>query len=134
MSSVFVVSQSSCFYLCSREQIRLVENRLKGEKGVASQLLRTVMVIGSIQQLLLCSQQGNRFVFFHKITVQLENRGVPNCCVSSLKTFPTSAGKCVLTKLLRSISSVRCRRLLNVGVRCVAFSPLITRCKRNGHM
>ncbi len=29
MSSVFVASQSSCFFLCSREQIRLVENRLK---------------------------------------------------------------------------------------------------------
>ena len=27
MSSVFVASQSSCFFLCSREQIRLVENR-----------------------------------------------------------------------------------------------------------
>ena len=27
MSSVFVTSQSSCFFLCSREQIRLVENR-----------------------------------------------------------------------------------------------------------
>ncbi len=29
MSSVFVASQSSCFFLCSREQIRLVENRLQ---------------------------------------------------------------------------------------------------------
>ncbi len=29
MSSVFVASQSSCFFVCSREQIRLVENRLK---------------------------------------------------------------------------------------------------------
>ena len=28
MSSVFVASQSSCFFLCSREQIGLVENRL----------------------------------------------------------------------------------------------------------
>ena len=28
MSSVFVTSQSSCFFLCSREQIRQVENRL----------------------------------------------------------------------------------------------------------
>ncbi len=28
MSSVFVPSQSSCFFLCSREQIRLVKNRL----------------------------------------------------------------------------------------------------------
>ncbi len=28
MSSVFVASQSSCFFLCSREQIRLVKNRL----------------------------------------------------------------------------------------------------------
>ena len=28
MSSVFVASQSSCFFLCSREHIRLVENRL----------------------------------------------------------------------------------------------------------
>ena len=28
MSSVFVASQSSCFFLCSREQIRLVENWL----------------------------------------------------------------------------------------------------------
>ncbi len=28
MSSVFVASQSSCFFLCSREQIRLVENKL----------------------------------------------------------------------------------------------------------
>jgi hypothetical protein len=28
MSSVFVASQSSCLFLCSREQIRLVENRL----------------------------------------------------------------------------------------------------------
>ena len=28
MSSMFVTSQSSCFFLCSREQIRLVENRL----------------------------------------------------------------------------------------------------------
>ncbi len=28
MSSVFVASQSSCFFLCSREQIRLVDNRL----------------------------------------------------------------------------------------------------------
>ncbi len=28
MSSVFVASQSSCFFLCSREQIRQVENRL----------------------------------------------------------------------------------------------------------
>ena len=26
MSSVFVASQSSCFFLCSREQIRQVEN------------------------------------------------------------------------------------------------------------
>jgi hypothetical protein len=31
MSSVFVASQSSCFFLCSREQIRLVENRLNEE-------------------------------------------------------------------------------------------------------
>ncbi len=30
MSSAFVASQSSCFFLCSREQIRLVENRLNG--------------------------------------------------------------------------------------------------------
>ncbi len=29
MSSVFVASQSSCFFLCSREQIRQVENRLQ---------------------------------------------------------------------------------------------------------
>ena len=29
MSSVFVAIQSSCFFLCSREQIRLVESRLK---------------------------------------------------------------------------------------------------------
>ena len=29
MSSVFVASQSSCFFLCSREQIRQVENQLK---------------------------------------------------------------------------------------------------------
>ena len=28
MSSVFVASQSSCIFLCSREQIRLVENGL----------------------------------------------------------------------------------------------------------
>ncbi len=28
MTSVFVASQSRCFYLCSREQIRQVENRL----------------------------------------------------------------------------------------------------------
>ena len=28
MSSVFVANQSSCFFLCSREQIRVVENRL----------------------------------------------------------------------------------------------------------
>ena len=28
MTSVFVTSQSSCFFLCSREQIRQVENRL----------------------------------------------------------------------------------------------------------
>ncbi len=28
MSSVFVASQSGCFFLCSREQIRQVENRL----------------------------------------------------------------------------------------------------------
>ena len=28
MSSVLVASQSRCFFLCSREQIRLVENRL----------------------------------------------------------------------------------------------------------
>ncbi len=28
MSSMFVASQSSCFFLCSREQVRLVENRL----------------------------------------------------------------------------------------------------------
>jgi hypothetical protein len=28
MTSVFVASQSSCFFLCSREQIRLVENGL----------------------------------------------------------------------------------------------------------
>ncbi len=28
MLSVFVANQSSCFFLCSREQIRLVENRL----------------------------------------------------------------------------------------------------------
>ena len=29
MSSMFVASQSSCFFLCSRNQIRLVENKLK---------------------------------------------------------------------------------------------------------
>ncbi len=29
MSSVFIASQSSCFFLSSREQIRLVENGLK---------------------------------------------------------------------------------------------------------
>ncbi len=29
MTSVFVASQSSCFFLCTREQIRQVENRLK---------------------------------------------------------------------------------------------------------
>ena len=29
MSLVFVASQSSCFFLCSREQIRQVENQLK---------------------------------------------------------------------------------------------------------
>ena len=28
MSSVFVASQSSCFFLCSREHICLVENKL----------------------------------------------------------------------------------------------------------
>jgi uroporphyrinogen-III synthase len=28
MTSLFVVSQSSCFFLCSREQICLVESRL----------------------------------------------------------------------------------------------------------
>ncbi len=28
MTSVFVASQSSCFFLCTREQIRQVENRL----------------------------------------------------------------------------------------------------------
>ena len=28
MSAVFVTSQSSCFFLCSRQQIRLVDNRL----------------------------------------------------------------------------------------------------------
>ena len=28
ISSVFVASQSSCFFLCLREQIRLVENQL----------------------------------------------------------------------------------------------------------
>ena len=28
MTSVFVASQTSCFFLCSREQIRQVENRL----------------------------------------------------------------------------------------------------------
>ena len=28
MSSVFVASQSSCYFLCSPEQVRLVENRL----------------------------------------------------------------------------------------------------------
>ena len=28
MSSVFVASQSSCFFFCSREQIRVVENRV----------------------------------------------------------------------------------------------------------
>ncbi len=33
MTSVFVTSQSSCFFLSSREQIRLVEKRLKGYKG-----------------------------------------------------------------------------------------------------
>ncbi len=31
MTSVFVASQTSCFFLCSREQIRQVENRLKGQ-------------------------------------------------------------------------------------------------------
>ena len=31
MSSVLVASQSSCFFLCSREQIRQVENRLNRE-------------------------------------------------------------------------------------------------------
>ena len=48
-----------------------------------------------------------------------------------MKTFNTSAGKWLLTKLFKSISNVRCRRLLNVGVRCVAFSPLITAQKEN---
>ncbi len=33
MSSVFVASQSSCFFLCSRNQIRLVENKLKRKGG-----------------------------------------------------------------------------------------------------
>jgi hypothetical protein len=32
MSSVFVASQSGCFFLRSREQIRLVENRLPTSK------------------------------------------------------------------------------------------------------
>ncbi len=36
MSSVFVASQSSCFFLCSREQIRPVENRLKSYNAASS--------------------------------------------------------------------------------------------------
>ena len=40
MTSVFVASQSSCFFLCSREQIRLVENRLK-----ASLLFATLKIL-----------------------------------------------------------------------------------------
>ena len=33
MSSVFVGSQSSCFFFCSRDQIRQVENRLQIESN-----------------------------------------------------------------------------------------------------
>ena len=39
MSSVFVASQSSCFFLFSREQIRPVENRLEIRSGDRGWLL-----------------------------------------------------------------------------------------------
>ena len=41
MSSMFVASQSNCFFLCSRNQIRLVENKLKrGGREEGHQSLR----------------------------------------------------------------------------------------------
>ena len=40
MSSVFVASQSSCFFLCSREQIRQVENRLYAHITIGSPKIR----------------------------------------------------------------------------------------------
>ncbi len=43
MTSVFVASQSSCFFLCSREQIRQEENRLKPAlKSLTSVFLRSL--------------------------------------------------------------------------------------------
>ena len=61
MSSVFVASQSSCFFLCSREQIRLVENRLKpihsriglsmhNQKRADSNLRSMVVTSGNLQK------------------------------------------------------------------------------------
>ncbi len=53
MSSVFVVSQSSCFFLCSREQICLVEDRLKFQyllllTGIPNDWAKTTKSAGSI--------------------------------------------------------------------------------------
>ena len=56
MSSVFVASQSSCFFLCSREQIRLVENRLQGRSEVA-----TWLFIYSRDDV-ICQQDGDTVV------------------------------------------------------------------------
>ena len=46
MSSVFVASQSSCFFLCSREQIRLVENRLNGNREFTIYVTRPALQRG----------------------------------------------------------------------------------------
>ena len=44
MSSVFVTSQSSCFFLCSREQIRQVENRLNGVRKFRKRAAASVVI------------------------------------------------------------------------------------------
>ncbi len=54
MSSVFGASQSSCFFLRSREQIRLVENKLKGK---LFSLRPVLYVIGTKRMLKKASAQ-----------------------------------------------------------------------------
>ena len=52
MSSVFVTSQSSCFFLCSREQIRVVENQLYTVRWfTSSQSAEMVMSHGALGNL-----------------------------------------------------------------------------------
>ncbi len=54
MLSVFVASQSSCFFLCSRQQIRLVENRLYAISELTSWKKRNCNLSLTCPTFLLC--------------------------------------------------------------------------------